>query len=83
MAKIFKIRDMQSGLFQAGGVHSQGRVPEPVWSEEGKSWKKISEVKSHLFLLQKSRIVISPFWEVVEYNGGETAYPAIGLVEKK
>lgn len=83
MAKTFKIRDMQSGLFQDGGIHTQGRITEPVWTETGKSWKKLSEVKSHLFLLQKSRIVVSPFWEVVELDKVETAYPAISLVEKK
>jgi len=83
MAKIFKIRDIQSGLFQDGGVHKVGFVTEPVWSQEGKKWKKISDVKSQLFLLQKSKVVISPFWEVVEYDGEETAYSVVALLSSK
>lgn len=79
MATTYKIRDIQSGLFQDGGVHKVGRTTEPVWSEEGKSWS-LNEVKSQLFLLQKSKVVISPFWEVVEDGNDSSAYPAVALL---
>jgi hypothetical protein len=80
MAIFFKIRDIQSGLFQDGGVHKVGYTTEPVWTEEGKSWKNIGEVKSHLFLLKKSKVVISPFWEVVEDGNDSSAYPVVALL---
>lgn len=39
--KVFKIRDIETGLFSTGGT-------SPRWTKRGKSWSQINHVKNHL-----------------------------------
>lgn len=79
----YKIRDMVTGLYQDGGYAKCGLHPEAVWSEKGKMWGKMSDLKSHLSLLQEQHVTISPLWQIVEFetSGPEKdCYPATALV---
>lgn len=79
--KIYKIRDMQTGLFSTGGYC-------PTWNKQGKIWSTLGKVKSHLTMCQRnayyrSNTLNSQFWEVVEYSVEESsAFPANSLLSK-
>lgn len=79
----YKIRDMVTGLYQDSGYAKRGLHPEAVWSEKGKMWGKMSDLKSHLNLLQEQHVTISPLWQIVEIEAAEVekdCYPATALI---
>jgi hypothetical protein len=62
--KIFKIRNLKTGLFSKGG-HC------PRWSKKGKVWTNIGHVKSHINNIAR-HVKDIEYWEVVEYELVET-----------
>lgn len=60
--KIYRIRNRETGLFSTGGKH-------PTWSKNGKIWKTLGHVKSHMS--QVSHLFIEEYIsqsEVIEYE---------------
>ena len=79
----YRIRDMVTGLYQDTGYDKRGLHAEAIWTEKGKTWGKLSDLKSHLSLLQEQHITISPLWQIVEFESSETekyCYLATALV---
>lgn len=78
--KVYKIRDMQTGLYQVSGYHIG-------WSKDGKLWKTMGPMKTHIKNVMKySRV--SPdqvsLWEIVEYEIVESGrYSAGSLLTSK
>jgi len=67
--KVYKVRDMVTGLYQRAGSR-------PTWSKQGKTWK-LGPLKTHFQLFAKHSIPVSPMWEVVELELVECdRYPA-------
>lgn len=77
------VRDMVTGLFQNAGVDKTYLHPEVRWSNKGKKWKSLDELKEHFSHLKEHNISVSPLWEVVEVTartGAEqTSYPAVAV----
>lgn len=67
--KVYKIRDLKTGLFSSGGSY-------PTWSKNGKIWTTLGKCKSHLSMFKSdwgAKLGFpSPFWEVVEFELVET-----------
>lgn len=61
--KVYKIRDMSTGLFKLGTTSTK-------WSPQGKVWLSLKALKSHLTLASSSRHGLegSVLWEVIEYD---------------
>lgn len=72
----YKIRDMVTGLYQDESCGKSSLYPAATWSEKGKMWCKISDLRLHLNLLQKNYITISPLWQIIEIesSGSENNY---------
>ena len=45
--KIYKIKDLETGLFSDGGFGGYYRNTK-LWSKNGKTWKRLSDVKNHI-----------------------------------
>jgi len=78
----YRIRDMVTGLYQKSGHLKRGFHSEAVWSDKGKTWKDIIELKRHLSALQEQHVTISPLWQIVELgpkNVERDCYPASAL----
>lgn len=66
---VFKIRDSELGLFSSGGYY-------PHWDKNGKEWARLSEVRSHLMMLERGsryhpKFKVPKSWEVVEIEVSE------------
>jgi hypothetical protein len=62
----FKIRDKKTGLYSSGGY-------TPSWSESGKTWDKLSEIRAHLKMLERGSrycpsMKVPASWEIVEFR---------------
>lgn len=83
----YKIHDMTTGLYQDIGYNKRLLMAaEPKWSKRGKTWTTLEDLKNHLKSLEEMRIVISPLWEIVEFNKTTTTgvrYSATALSSKK
>ncbi len=79
----YRIRDMVTGLYQDTGYDKRGLHCEAVWSKNGKTWGKLSDLKAHLNLLQEQHVTISPLWQIIETEASKVekdCYPATALV---
>lgn len=76
--KIYKIRHHDTKLFRNGRYWTNNAEQWNWTNGEGKSWKKLSNVKAYLTRYKrKSGILdIPPEWEVVEYELIETQISA-------
>lgn len=54
-----KIRDKTTGLYSKGGTS-----PENIWSKNGKSWTKLSHLKSHVTMI--NNLYLSPFYKKIK-----------------
>ena len=62
----FKIRDKSTGLYSSGGYR-------PGWSEGGKTWDRLAEVRAHLKMMERGSqycmsMKVPPSWEIVEFQ---------------
>jgi len=72
--KVFKIRDMVTGLYKLG-------TTELKWSSKGKTWMSLGALKTHLTHISnhKSSGTLNgiALWEIIEYELVEAdKYPA-------
>lgn len=72
--KLYKLRDMSTGLYSTGGYY-------PRWTKSGKVWHTIGTLKTHLKnIVRYSKAPVSPLWEVVELHIVESErYPAVAV----
>ena len=83
----YRVRDLLTGMYQDTGFDKWSY--EPKWSEKGKSWSSLDELKTHFRALEEHRITLSSLWEIVEIEKvgrKETEvskYPASVLTSKK
>jgi len=76
----YKVHDLVTGLYQddkiIGTIHT-----DATWSNVGKLWHSLDELRSHFVVLQEKRILISPLWEIIELEGDniKDRYPASAL----
>jgi hypothetical protein len=81
--KLYKIRDINTGLFSTGGRY-------PRWTKTGKTWSCEGHVKAHLTMYSdkeynKKQNTIPENWEVIEITLQESmtdSYPARELAER-
>ena len=55
--KVYKVQDMQTGLFSTGGYC-------PNWTRNGKIFSRLSAVKSHLRIMRGDKT----FLVIIEYD---------------
>jgi hypothetical protein len=72
MTKLYKVRDINTGLFSTGGYY-------PGWTNKGKTWSGVGPLKSHLNFHKKKGKIGN--WEVVVYEVFESAKISIADVE--
>jgi hypothetical protein len=70
---VYKIRDPQTGLFSSGGQNAR-------WTEVGKVWTRLGDLKSHLRLTQYGErygrywvpgVKNGKGWPPIDYKGCE------------
>lgn len=59
--KLYKIRDLSTGLYSLGGNN-------PSWNKVGKVWRNIGSLKVHIRYQEKYYGWVNPMWEVVELD---------------
>lgn len=75
--KVFKVRDMVTGLYKLG-------TTQPRWSQKGKTWLSLGALKAHLTSASKykSQGTLNgiALWEIIEYELAEVEkYPASAI----
>jgi len=71
--KMYKIRDIKTGLFSSGGMY-------PSWSKNGKIWSTLGKMSSHLKYFDENKVL---FWEAVEYDAIESGTFAVRELTKR
>lgn len=68
--KVYKVQDMQTGLFSTGGYR-------PNWTKNGKIFSRLSTVKSHLRIMRGDKT----FLVVVEYDLVKSSEFPVGALQ--